>query len=313
MASVQNFSTADTNRAKEAVQRAYFAHALHQYSRNEQLKTTVRTVDLGAVSVGLIRWGMDIGIECEYAGGYQINVVLEGKLNWERDGRLWTATPGDAAVFLPRVSSPITRWEAGSTILGIRVSEDLMNRHVKLGWAGREFEAPPKLDLHDEVGKSWVQYVHQSGRQIISHPEVTGNSGFKDALAAAVVTPLAGFLGQKAEMPHSPYMITRVRRAVTADLARAWRLSDLAGVAGVGPRRLQQTFKDFLGVTPTAWLLALRLERAHRWLSDPRFARSMTVSDIAFSCGFNHLGRFSQDFYQYFGQLPSDIRRSVRD
>lgn len=311
LAAVQDLSTFDINQAQAAVQQAYHPHELHAFSTCRDSASMIRTVNFGQISVGLVRWASDISIECSYHQAYQINVVLSGELVWERNGTRWTAKPGEAAVFPPNETSPITLWEAGSTVLGIRISEELMNEYLSPRWGTRQYAAPAKLDLRSETGVSWTNYVRSSGQQVIDAPQITEFLGFRSAFASAVVVPLVNFLDANAARTPAPYMITRVRAAVEKDLGRKWRLSDLAAVAGVGPRRLQQAFKENVGLSPTVWLLSVRLERARVLLTDTDLYRTLSVSDVAFACGFNHLGRFSQEFQKYFGLLPSQMREKA--
>jgi len=81
------------------------------------------------------------------------------------------------------------------------------------------------------------------------------------------------------------------------------RLEDIAGSAGVTPRRLQALFKATTGKTPWQRLAEIRLDHAHRALSDLLGDRSVT--EIAMDCGIFHLGRFSQAYRAKYGETPS--------
>ena len=87
--------------------------------------------------------------------------------------------------------------------------------------------------------------------------------------------------------------VRRVLAAVEAEPERAWRLADLAGIAGVSVRSLQEAFQRELGSTPLEQLRLVRLTRARRDLqaADPG---TTSVTDVATRWGFFHLGRFSQ-------------------
>jgi AraC-like DNA-binding protein len=62
----------------------------------------------------------------------------------------------------------------------------------------------------------------------------------------------------------------------------------------------------------TDYLREQRLTLAHRLLSDPRHAQ-MTVSAIAFECGFGDISYFNNSFRRRFGMTPSDVRASQLD
>ena len=56
----------------------------------------------------------------------------------------------------------------------------------------------------------------------------------------------------------------------------------------------------------------MRLARAHRMLSDPRFV-DRSVTSIAFDVGFGNLSYFNRVFRRSYGATPSDVRASARE
>ncbi|MER5674613.1 helix-turn-helix domain-containing protein [Pseudonocardia alni] len=83
----------------------------------------------------------------------------------------------------------------------------------------------------------------------------------------------------------------------------------MARAAGVGVRRLQEEFRRRLGTGPATALREVRLARAHRVLVEDGHA---PVSDVAYACGFGHLGRFAHDYRDRYGELPSETARRRR-
>jgi AraC-like DNA-binding protein len=66
------------------------------------------------------------------------------------------------------------------------------------------------------------------------------------------------------------------------------------------------------GVTFSEFVLSRRLTRAHRMLSDSRHAH-LTISALAFECGFGDLSYFNRVFRRLYGATPSDVRQAARD
>ncbi len=79
----------------------------------------------------------------------------------------------------------------------------------------------------------------------------------------------------------------------------------MANAAGVSQKTLEAVFVEQLGMTPARFLKAARLNLAHRQLSDAD-PELMTVTGVAMHCGFSHLGRFSAEYRQLFGERPSE-------
>jgi AraC-like DNA-binding protein len=84
----------------------------------------------------------------------------------------------------------------------------------------------------------------------------------------------------------------------------------VAGRQGVTPRYVHMLFEAD-GITFSEFVIGQRLVRAHRMLSDPRFARQ-TISAIALRVGFGDLSYFNRTFRRRFGTSPSDVRAAAR-
>ena len=77
--------------------------------------------------------------------------------------------------------------------------------------------------------------------------------------------------------------------------------------AGVSWRTQDYAFRECFGVTPKAYLTALRLDGVRRELvpTDP----PVKIADVANRWGFWHLGQFAADYRRQFGELPSETLR----
>ena len=80
-------------------------------------------------------------------------------------------------------------------------------------------------------------------------------------------------------------------------------LLELARIAGVPLRQLQQGFKTYTGMSPAQWLRLRRLNGARRELLN---SPGSTVAEVAMNWSFWHLGRFSNSYRALFKELPSE-------
>jgi AraC-like DNA-binding protein len=78
----------------------------------------------------------------------------------------------------------------------------------------------------------------------------------------------------------------------------------------IKPRWVQRLFESE-GTTFTEYVLAQRLVRAHRLLTDPLYA-NQKVSTIALDIGFGDLSYFNRAFRQRYGTTPSELRPAAR-
>jgi AraC-like DNA-binding protein len=79
---------------------------------------------------------------------------------------------------------------------------------------------------------------------------------------------------------------------------------------GCTPRFIQRLF-EHEGTSFTDYLLAQRLARAHRLLTDPR-RTGEKITTIALDAGFGDLSYFNRAFRRRYGDTPSSIRVSAR-
>ena len=76
---------------------------------------------------------------------------------------------------------------------------------------------------------------------------------------------------------------------------KPFTVADLAAIAGVSIRSLQQSFQRYIGMPPMTYLRHLRLAHVHEHLrqADPALH---TVTEIAYRFGFTHMGRFAAEY-----------------
>jgi AraC-like DNA-binding protein len=75
---------------------------------------------------------------------------------------------------------------------------------------------------------------------------------------------------------------------------------------GVSPRYVQMLFEEE-GTTFTQHVIGQRLVRAHRMLTDQRFA-DQSITSVAFEVGFGDLSYFNRAFRRCYGGTPSEVR-----
>jgi len=107
---------------------------------------------------------------------------------------------------------------------------------------------------------------------------------------------------------HARRTLRRVRDYLQAHTDRCVTVHELCEQLGASPRALQDCFRKYVGLSPKAYLKALKLNEARRELrrADSPLA---SVSDVAVRYGFWHLSQFAADYRWLFGELPSETLR----
>ena len=83
-------------------------------------------------------------------------------------------------------------------------------------------------------------------------------------------------------------------------------LEDMAAVAGFSNKYFCKFFKAMTGTTPVNYLLTYRVERAARKL----LGSDLSVTQIAYDCGFNDLSYFIKTFKTFKKVSPKDYRKA---
>ncbi|WP_342215597.1 GlxA family transcriptional regulator [Mesorhizobium sp. 131-2-5] len=78
--------------------------------------------------------------------------------------------------------------------------------------------------------------------------------------------------------------------------------------AGLSVRQLERRFKMHAGLTPQRYYMQLRLQRGRELL----IYSSLSVINVALSCGFDSASHFSAWYKRIFGKSPSESRRQDR-
>lgn len=105
----------------------------------------------------------------------------------------------------------------------------------------------------------------------------------------------------------TPEVSTSTSVQIPQKWLRSWIANPEEGVARVFTRDCPW------GNTLIAMLdafISLRLERAARQLRDPQFT-NVSVSEIAWRCGFTDSSHFARRFCQRYGTPPREYRRGV--
>ena len=154
--------------------------------------------------------------------------------------------------------------------------------------------------------------------QLVQHNATTGDQGFYQSIVSHFYDLLAVAIGATADAAeiaqHGGLRAARLH-AIKRDIAGSLDQPDLsiaalAGKHGVTRRYVQRLF-ELEGTTFTEYVLAQRLERAHRLLTDPR-REGDKISALAYDCGFNDVSYFNRAFRRQFAAAPSDVRAQGR-
>jgi len=122
----------------------------------------------------------------------------------------------------------------------------------------------------------------------------------------------------KSEFPDSPFLqqpisndieqstgVGRALKHIKETYTSRITLEEVSEVGGLSRYHFTRAFKRVMGISFSDYLNHLRVKKAEEALANP----DLTISEVAFSVGFNSLRQFERAFKNTSGKTPLDYRR----
>lgn len=90
---------------------------------------------------------------------------------------------------------------------------------------------------------------------------------------------------------------------------RELSVEEIARSANISKSECFRCFRSMIDRKPVEFLIEYRLKTAARLLKET----DMQITEICFSCGFNHMSYFGKLFRRYYGMTPKEFRNSGED
>jgi AraC-like DNA-binding protein len=221
------------------------------------------------------------------------------------------------------ISSPaghLMRSEAGSTRITLSLTAAAITGQLAalLGKAPRQpLEFAATIDLASGAGRRMDRQIRLAVADLDD-----GGSAVNPIMAGMyeqlIITGLllyqpSNYSGalDRDPAPVTPRDVQRAIDYMQGRLDEPITLADIVAASGIPGRTLLKHFRDRHGMSPMRYLRNARLARVREGLVRARPADSVT--DVAMTWGFNHLGRFAIEYRARFGESPSEtLRRSYR-
>jgi len=275
-------------------------------------------VMLGPVTVGQISYGVDIQVHiADLETSYHVLAPQTGTLRSRHRGTAVLADRSRAAVYRP-IGDIDLHWPADCRLISVKVERAAFERELDAA-LDQQIVLPLLLgesfDSAAGPGRTWVALVRLLHAELCSEDGLAAQprmaARWRDMVISGLALTVEHPYGDEPAGLQGPRRPRTVKRTLDAMHAEPWRqytAGDLASIAGVGVRVLQESFRQHVGVSPLAYLRRLRLDGVHQELSRAD-AWQVNVSDVAYRWGFTHLGRFAGAYRARFGESPSQTLR----
>jgi AraC-like DNA-binding protein len=277
-------------------------------------------VPAGPLTFGDLRFGTEVRITFGELGAYHVDVPLAGELAWRQGtGDPMLATPSTAGVFQPVGDTTLEEWRGDCRLLAVKIDRGALEEELARmldGPVAAPLRLEPQLDLSRGAGASWARLARllaadaAEEQGLVRHPVLGGQ--LRESLISGLLLAVSHNYRYALENHRSglaaPRAVRRAVEAMRADATRPFTVADLARIGGVSVRSLQDGFQRYLGTSPMAYLRDVRLARVHRELREAEPGQT-TVTEVAYRCGFVHLGRFAALYRRRYGVSPSRTLR----
>lgn len=301
------FESSDLDDTRERISRVMQPHHLEPLGGPaDGRRSHMDFVRLGGIGFGTIDFGAAMRVDVEHIEDYHLLMFcLRGHARTLAAGRAVRAdqrsgmicAPGERFVadlspdceqFVVRLDRRMVAAHAGGPVR-FREALDLQRPELQ-GWLAQLRLLVTSTALMDAAQRSPLIAVEMERLLVLL---LLDGQGLSDAAPEPAAT----------RPGLAPACVRRAETFMQAHADEPLRLADIALAADVPTRTLLDAFRRFRDCSPMQYLREMRLDVAHRRLSDPD--ADTTVAGVAMDCGFVHLGRFAQSYRARFGQAPS--------
>lgn len=142
--------------------------------------------------------------------------------------------------------------------------------------------------------------AHLENLEFFIHKAQAEEAGYRPCLRCRPETApgSAAWIGTSA-------VVQRAIRMMDSFALEELSIHDLADKLGIGERWLRELFQQQVGASPQSILMTRKLDTAKNLLDKS----SLSITDIAFSSGFQSIRRFNDAFKARFHKTPSEFRK----
>ena len=315
LASYRLFQSSDLDETRSSVGRIFKPHELGVRGTQQNLNAQMDHLALGKASINRLQYGANVTIEPECLDDFLlVQMPMQGRAHIRCGAHEITSTPTNASVITP--SLPLhMRWQGECDQLIVRIErstlESICSAH--LGYAlPRPLEFQLGMDLSKGNGLAWktlIEFLATSPFIVGAGDHAMVTSQVEQLLATTLLTRHPhnfSHVFQDTPATPAPSYVKRAEDYILAHCDQPITIQDLAHHTAISARSLHKGFQQHRGVSPMAFLRLVRLQRVREQLLQARQAnQAISITQVALSWGFGHLGHFAQAYRLQFNETPS--------
>lgn len=233
-----------------------------------------------------------------------VQIQREGRCLVSQDGRLAVVSPGDFVLYDSSRPYELNFEDRHHDVFVMRLARAQFKVHV----SNLEELTATTVSSQDAAGHLLLSMV-ETLRRDIAKLQPSSALGVSEAITSIIAAGLRGLPGanvRKLSNLHA-YHLARIKAYVKDHLRDAdLSVQSIAAALQISPDHLSRVFRPE-PIPLSRWIWKMRLDASRRDLANPRL-REQSVSDIAFSWGFNNAAHFSRSFRDEYQMSPREWR-----
>jgi AraC-like DNA-binding protein len=306
-------ATSRLDEARDKVARYFWPHRIEFDGSRRDLAASFHHAPVAETSLNFIRYGADTHIDAgEQPDCFMFKYAAFGPLQAVRSDTRHDLKPGQLIVSGPRCHLRV-RFARTTGLLIFKVPRIRLERHLTAMLGDRPAGPLAFRDGPIEQSGAMASYVRAL---LLLRAELDSADSLARSPAAAVEYEEFLMSALLRAWPHdasdrlagseiaTPAHVRRVVDHIEAFADQPLMAGDLVEVSRIGASALYEGFRRHRGMSPLAYLRAVRLARARTELTRPD--SDTTVTTVALKWGFSHFGRFSGYYREAYGESPSE-------
>lgn len=307
----------DADETCDRVGQVFRPHTLQVKELGKKLNARLDSISLQQCSISRLKYNVDISVESSPMDNFvMVMMPISGRALIRCGKSELVATPDRPAV-VNYMDPLFMSWDSDCDQLIARIDRRLLERiceeklgrplHEPLRFSGQMYASPAAAQAWNHI----VEFISTCPPAALNPQEFPIIAGYYEKLLASTLVSiqennyLEAINGNRRSI--APAFIRRAEEYIESHIDQPLTVEEIASHLGVSERSLFSGFKKYKNTSPMAFIQYLRLQRAH---NDFKAARNSganaSVTRIAMSWGFTHMGNFSKTYKQTFGEMPSE-------
>lgn len=314
--------TSDIDEAEQIYMRSIARARMLKVTDKDKLKLELDFLNFERVFLILNSFNIACEMEADLeVDDFRLVIAPHEPTQFLWQGKSHTASLNNGVVVNPGFKIKNIRYSRSKTLV-INTSFSTLKRHLE-ELTGEPLNSPIKfftnIDLTKGHGAHFLKIMSNLSfdasydKGLLHDPGI--RRGYCELILGAILSlphNYSNFLQPADSAVMAPRLVQQAEEYMRSHFGECITITDLTREFQCTQKVLFSSFRSSRDYTPMAFLLEQRLQAARQRFLDPNF-KSYNISEIAYSCGFAHLGRFSSHYKRRFGELPSETLKKNPD